>query len=655
MDCHAHSHKSDTTENSIILIGNPNVGKSVLFGALTGRYVTVSNYPGTTVEVAQGTLRLNGHPRPVIDTPGIHSIVPLSDDERVTQDILLAGGFTTVVQVVDTKNLQRGLLIALELAEAGLPFILNLNMADEAKARGITVNTARLSEKLGVPVVSTVATRGLGLSELVEDLDAARPSSFRVSYDERIEAAITEVERQLPPTAITPRALALMLLAGDDRLLARLPLSPAGRSAIETIRRRLAQQISQPLAYVINTRRMQAVQTLLQDVVRREATRQSTATTLGHWMTHPIAGWPILGGVLYLVYLFVGVLGAGILVDLLETRLFEQIINPWVTRLIVALIPFQLVQDFLVGEYGLITMGLTYSLAIVLPIVTTFFLAFSLLEDSGYLPRLAVMLNRSFRLMGLNGKAVLPMILGLGCVTMATMTTRILESRKERLQVTLLLALGVPCSAQLGVILGMITGLGAMAVTIWAGVVISTLLAVGYLSARLIPGEQSDFILELPAVRMPSPGNIVVKTLARLEWYLKEVVPVFVAGTAALFVLHKTGLLHMLERLLSPLIVGWLNLPAEITGVFLIGFLRRDYGATGLFALARDGGLSTQQVLVSLVVITLFVPCVANLLMIIKEYGVKTALGVAAFVFPFAFGIGGLLNLVLDYLHVFGS
>lgn len=655
MDCHAHSHKSDTTENSIILIGNPNVGKSVLFGALTGRYVTVSNYPGTTVEVAQGTLRLNGHPRPVIDTPGIHSIVPLSDDERVTQDILLAGGFTTVVQVVDTKNLQRGLLIALELAEAGLPFILNLNMADEAKARGITVNIARLSEKLGVPVVSTVATRGLGLSELVEDLDAARPSSFRVSYDERIEAAITEVERQLPPTAITPRALALMLLAGDDRLLARLPLSPAGRSAIETIRRRLAQQMSQPLAYVINTRRMQAVQTLLQDVVRREATRQSTATTLGHWMTHPIVGWPILGGVLYLVYLFVGVLGAGILVDLLETRLFEQIINPWVTRLILALIPFQLVQDFLVGEYGLITMGLTYSLAIVLPIVTTFFLAFSLLEDSGYLPRLAVMLNRSFRLMGLNGKAVLPMILGLGCVTMATMTTRILESRKERLQVTLLLALGVPCSAQLGVILGMITGLGAMAVTIWAGVVISTLLAVGYLSARLIPGEQSDFILELPAVRMPSPGNIVVKTLARLEWYLKEVVPVFVAGTAALFVLHKTGLLHMLERLLSPLIVGWLNLPAEITGVFLIGFLRRDYGATGLFALARDGGLSTQQVLVSLVVITLFVPCVANLLMIIKEYGVKTALGVAAFVFPFAFGIGGLLNLVLDYLHVFGS
>jgi ferrous iron transport protein B len=300
-----------------------------------------------------------------------------------------------------------------------------------------------------------------------------------------------------------------------------------------------------------------------------------------------------------------------------------------------------------VGDYGLITMSLTYSLAIILPIFGAFFLAFSFLEDSGYLPRLAVMLDRVFRLMGLNGKAVLPMILGLGCDTMATMTTRILETRKERIQVTLLLALGVPCSAQLGVLLGMITGLGLAATVLWVSVIVATLLLVGYLSARLIPGAGSDFILELPPIRMPALRNIVLKTAARIEWYLKEAVPIFVAGTTILFVLDLFHLLAAIERWMSPLIVGWLGLPVEATGAFLIGFLRRDYGAAGLFDIARSGGLDPVQIMVSLVVITLFMPCFANLLMIVKEHGLRTAAAVSAVVFPLAFMIGGLLNLVL--------
>jgi ferrous iron transport protein B len=262
------------------------------------------------------------------------------------------------------------------------------------------------------------------------------------------------------------------------------------------------------------------------------------------------------------------------------------------------------------------------------------------------------MLDRAFRTMGLNGKAVLPMVLGLGCDTMATMTTRILETRKERLQVTLLLALGVPCSAQLGVILGMIAGLGVVATSIWAGVVLATMLAVGYLAARVIPGETSDFILELPPIRVPSLWNIVVKTAARMEWYLKEVVPVFVAGTAVLFVLDRLGLLVGIERAMSPLIETWLGLPSAATGAFLVGFLRRDYGAAGLFALARAGALDPLQVVVSLVVITLFMPCMANLLMIVKEHGARTAVAITAIVFPLALGVGGVLNLVLRALDV---
>jgi ferrous iron transport protein B len=279
--------------------------------------------------------------------------------------------------------------------------------------------------------------------------------------------------------------------------------------------------------------------------------------------------------------------------------------------------------------------------------VTTFFLAFSILEDSGYLPRLAIMFNRAFKLMGLNGKAVLPMVLGLGCDTMATLSTRILETRKERIMVTLLLALGVPCSAQLGVILGMLDQVGTAGMLIWAGVVITTMMLVGWLAAKLLPGESSDFILELPPLRLPRLDNIAIKTLARLEWYLKEVLPLFILGTLILFALDKTGILVIAEQIASPIVVGMLGLPAAATGAFLIGFLRRDYGAAGLFALMLAGKLDTQQALVSLIVITLFIPCIANVMMIIKEYGGRVAAGVALTVFPLAFLVGGVVNVVL--------
>ena len=296
-------------------------------------------------------------------------------------------------------------------------------------------------------------------------------------------------------------------------------------------------------------------------------------------------------------------------------------------------------------------MALAYGIAIVLPIVTTFFIMFSLLEDSGYLPRLAVMVNRPFKAMGLNGKAVLPMVLGLGCDTMATMTTRILETRKERIQVTLLLALGVPCSAQLGVLMGMMAGVSPVGTTVFLVVVVTTMLVVGWLSARLLPGQGSDFILELPPIRWPRLDNILIKTLARLEWYLKEVLPLFILGTVILFVLNATGALAMVEQAAEPLVVGWLGLPAKAADAFLIGFLRRDYGAAGLFMLARDGLMTPEQVVVSLIVITLFVPCIANLMVIIKEHGLKVAVGVAAIVFPLAFGVGAAVRWVL---HVFG-
>jgi ferrous iron transport protein B len=283
----------------------------------------------------------------------------------------------------------------------------------------------------------------------------------------------------------------------------------------------------------------------------------------------------------------------------------------------------------------------------VLPIVSFFFIFFSFLEDSGYLPRLAVMVDRVFKAMGLNGKAVLPMVLGLGCDTMATMTTRILESRKERVIVTLLLALGVPCSAQLGVILGMLGAVSLAASVLWAAIVLLVLFLVGILASRVLPGQSSDFILEIPPMRMPQLSNMLLKTLVRVQWYLKEAVPLFVLGTLVLFALDKLNALNAIQKAVSPVIVGLLSLPAETTEAFLIGFLRRDYGAAGLLALQKDGMLDPVQVVVSLVTMTLFVPCIANLLMIVKERGLKTAVLMSAFIFPFAILVGAIVNLAL--------
>jgi ferrous iron transport protein B len=294
-------------------------------------------------------------------------------------------------------------------------------------------------------------------------------------------------------------------------------------------------------------------------------------------------------------------------------------------------------------------MALTYAVAIVLPIVGFFFLIFGLMEDSGYMPRLAIMVNRLFKMIGLNGTAVLPMILGLGCATMATLTARILPSKKERIIVTLLLALAIPCSAQLGVIFGGTSTISPWATVLWIIVIIFVIFVVGFLSSIVIPGKKSDFILETPPIRMPSFTNIVIKTFARIEWYLKEAVPLFMLGTVILFTLNKLGALTVIQNAAAPLVVNLLGLPKEVAGAFVMGFLRRDYAAV---LVVKEGNLDPVQMLVALVTITLFVPCIANMFIMIKERGIKTAVLIVSFIFIFAFLFGGFFNFILHSLKV---
>jgi ferrous iron transport protein B len=642
---------------TLLLIGNPNVGKSVIFGHITGTYVTVSNYPGTTVDITRGKAKLSGADWTVVDTPGVNNLMPQSEDEAVTRDILLTCEEKRVLLIADAKNLPRALLLAVQLSEMEAPYVLVLNMADEAQSKGIRIDRKLLEARLGVPVIETVAIRRIGVGDLLRRAGEARVGQGHVTYSPAIEQAAVRVAALLPGAAahISRRALALMLLAGDDSL--KPWLSAAGGAAalpeIDRVRMQLREGSRVPVGSRINQERLQRVRELLRDAVSEPAVSRATlATRLGAWSMHPVWGVPILLAVLWVVYEFVGVFGAGTLVNLMEHKLFGGVVNPFLVSVAQRAIPWEPARALLVGEYGIFTMALTYGLAIILPVVTTFFIAFSIMEDSGYMPRLAVMSNRVLRRLGLSGKAVLPMILGLGCDTMATLTTRIMETRKERIIVTLLLALGVPCSAQLGVTMGMLTAMSPAGALIWAASVLGTIFLVGWLANQVLPGRTSDFILELPPFRRPSLGNILAKTLARLEWYLREALPLFVVGTLVLFLLDRFHLLGRIEAVSAPLVQGVLGLPEKATEAFLVGFLRRDYGAAGLHTLFVNGQLDGVQTVVALVTITLFIPCFANFLVMIKERGVKVALALAAFIVPFAFAAGGAVNFVLRALKV---
>ena len=656
MHNHGHDAKKELDykgKEKIVLVGNPNVGKSVIFGLLTGKYVTVSNYPGTTVEVSRAFSTFNKKKALIIDTPGTNSLIPQSEDERVTRDILLKKQPEVVVQVADSKNIRRSLSLSLQLSEMGVPFVLDLNMVDEARSRGIYIDQKKLADILGVEVIPTVATRRQGIGRLIDSISNPRKSSVTVPYESGIEEAIKGITGLIPKTHVSSRSIAVMFLANEAGIEEWLAsrIDPGVMERARSIREALQSRRAKQVGYIINRQRMAKVDDILEGVLSVEEQKRgrNLSQSLGRWTMHPVWGVPILLVVLYLTYKIVGEFGAGTSVDFLEGIVFGEYINPFLIKVINFLVPIELIRELLIGDYGLITMALTYAVAIVLPIVGFFFLIFGLMEDSGYLPRLAIMVNKVFKVMGLNGTAVLPMILGLGCDTMATLTARILPSKRERIIVTLLLALAVPCSAQLGIIFGGTATISPTATLIWAGVIVGVIFVVGFFASLVLPGTGSDFILETPPIRLPKISNIAVKTLARLEWYLKEAVPFFMLGTFILFCLKKLGLLGVIENAAAPVVVNLLGLPKEAAGAFVMGFLRRDYAAV---LIVKGGNLDPIQMLVALVTITLFVPCIANFFIMIKERGLKTALLIVVFIFAFAFLFGGIFNFALRYLEV---
>ncbi len=638
----------------VVLVGSPNVGKSVVFGNLTGKYVTVSNYPGTTVEVTRGRARFGSVEVGVIDTPGMYSLLPITEEERVARTVLMEETPDVVVHVADAKNLERMLHLTLQLMEAGLPVVLDLNLMDEAERLGMRIDLDVLRSELGIPVVATIATENKGMDQLREAVLGCRRhgDGVPVRYGDSIESAVHSIGKLLKGDyGISKRTVALLLLQDDDILEVVREKEASDCSAIEEIVERTRKGFSEPLNYIVTIERQRFIGRLMEKTATVDRSRRTDLKEkLSRLMMHPVTGIPFLLLAIYALYEFVGVFGAQVAVDFLENRVFGEYINPAANRIVAAVVPWKVLQDLFVNDYGIITLGVRYAIAIILPIVATFFIAFSIIEDTGYLPRLAMLIDRVFKRIGLNGRAVIPVVLGFGCDTMATMVTRTLETRRERVIATLLLALAIPCSAQVGVILALLSG-NVKALGIFVLVMSTVFLLVGFLAARVMPGERPLFYMEVPPLRWPKFSNVFTKTYTRVEWYFKEVLPLFILASIIIWAGRLTGLFDVVVNILSyP--AGWIGLPEEAATAFLYGFFRRDFGAAGLYDLKNAGVLSGIPLVVSIVTIALFMPCIAQLSMTIKERGLKTALGMAAFIFPFAFLVGYVVNVVLNGLGV---
>lgn len=589
----------------LVLVGNPNVGKSVVFNYLTGKYVDVSNFPGTTVDISQGKYKNYV----VMDTPGIYGVSSFNDEEKVAREVVLQADL--VLNIVDGVHLERDLFLTLQLAEMGIPLIVAVNMMDEVNRQGIELDLKALEDILGVPVVPIAAAHKTGLEEMADSLYKAQKGNKS-----------PEIKKLLEKFTLTDISEAKLLLALEGDL--KIENIPAKREEIYLLRRK-------------------QVDAICKKIVRYKNGKNIFAEKLGDKLIKPIVGVPILLLTLFLAYKIIGVFAAGTVVDFLE-GLMSTYYEPWIRAVVENLISLDSVLgQLLVGEFGVLTMTVTYIVGLLLPLVVAFYLLLSILEDSGYLPRVAALLDRSFHKVGLNGRAVIPMILGFGCVTMATISTRILGSDRERLIAIVLLSLTIPCSAQMGVITAMLSALGFGYFLAYILIMLAIFLLAGTVLNKLLPGKTTDLLIDIPPMRLPLLKNVWQKTWSKSLHFLSEAGPLFALGSLLIGLLHITGVLEILQMLAAPIVVTWMKLPKEAATAFIMGIIRRDFGAAGFFNMT----LTKQQTLVAMTTLTLFVPCIASIVVVLKERGFRQGLGVFIGCIGIAFLIGGIMAQIL--------
>jgi ferrous iron transport protein B len=572
----------------IFLMGNPNVGKSVIFSRLTGVNVIASNYAGTTVEFTKGYIKLGDETAEVIDVPGTYTLDPTSRAEEVAVKMLKEAisdnkGRNLVINVVDATNLERNLNLTLQLLKQDIPVIIDLNLWDETKHIGISIDKEKLEKILSVPVVPTCAISGEGIKELVTRLHEAKTGTYEYTEEERwykVGNIIEQVQQ------ITHRHHTILERLGDASL-------------------------------------------------------------------KPLTGIPIALVLIYLMFVIIRFIGEGLIGYIFEP-LFEKLWAPVMMRLSTALCSGGFIHDILIGKLvegeidfveslGLLTTGLFVPIAMVLPYVFAFYLVLGFVEDSGYLPRLGVLVDNIMHRLGLHGLAIIPMMLGLGCNVPGALATRVLETRRERFISATLMAIAVPCMAQIAMIAGLIGKYGAKGLGLVFGTLFVVWLALGLLLNSILKGDSPEIFVEIPPYRFPYWMALLKKLWMRTKWFLKEAIPYVLLGVLVVNILYSLRIIEFIGKFTAPVVTGILGLPNEAVGALIIGFLRKDVAVGMLSPL----DLTLKQLVVASVVLTMYFPCVATFAVMIKELGIIDMIKSAVIMIVSTLLVGGILNLLL--------
>ncbi|MCX5782331.1 MAG: ferrous iron transporter B [Elusimicrobia bacterium] len=574
----------------ILLLGNPNVGKSAFFSRLTGVHVITSNYPGTTVEFTKGYMLLNGEKTEVIDVPGIYTLEPTCKAEEVACEMLKQAiheeikGNCIIINIIDATNLERNLYLTLELMEQEIPIIAALNMWDDTKHRGIHIEIEKLSRWLGVSVVPTVAVTGEGFPKLIAEIPKAEALKVRKhTYEERwkdIGKVIGEVQH----------------------------LEHKHHTFFERI----------------------------QDLT-----------------VHPSTGLIIAGFIGYFCFIVVRFIGET-LINYLTDPFFNKIWLPILQKLVAILGSKGIIHDILIGKliggqidfvqsFGVLSTALYIEFGIVLPYIIAFYLVLGLLEDSGYLPRLAVLLDTFLHKIGLHGFAIVPTLLSFGCNVPGILSTRILESKRERFIASTLISIGIPCAALQAMIFGILGRHGTVPVLIVYGTLFLVWAVLGYILNKILPGFSPELLIEIPPYRLP-PLTIMGKKLWwRSKKFLAEALPIVTGGVLVVNILFFLGIFDTVTKLSAPVISSLLGLPKEAVIAILVGFLRKDVAVGMLVPL----NLTVNQLIVACVVLSMFFPCIATFVVLWKELGLKDMLKSVLIMVISALLTGWLLKTIL--------
>ncbi|MEE8383184.1 MAG: ferrous iron transporter B [Thermodesulfobacteriota bacterium] len=641
--------------HAIAIVGNMNVGKSTLFSRMCGKSATSVNIAGTTVSINRG--RIKEADMDAFDTPGICSIFSPNEDERISRDVLLPQegehDIQGVIVVADAKNMKRSIAIVIQYAEYGLPMLLDVNMIDEAASHGIEIDYEKLSEVLGIDVCTSIASDGIGVQRIISKLAGMRVSKKLVKYPGWVEQFLEMVEKMLKSSDVPPRVIGLLLLARDSSIMEYVERN-FGTGMLEQLKD-LAEEYSKEgrvecsilLTNLYNKRAEQIVR----EIQKVETpSKNPYLVTFGDWCTKLSTGIPIAMVILLAMYLFIGSFGATFLVDTINGTLFEGLLIPWVNKLVEP-INSSFIRDMLIDpSFGVLPTGVFLALGLVLPVIFCFYIAFGFLQDSGYLPRISLLLDKVFQKMGLNGKGVVPLLMGFSCITMAILTTRILNTEKEKNIASFLVFLALPCAPLLSVMLIILKKMPVSASFTVFGLIFSQLLIAGFLANKVLPGVRSPLFLEIPPMRLPDPLQVLKMSASKTYFFMKEALPVFIFASAGVFLFQRAGGLEILERETGPLISNLMGLPEKSIQVFIKTMIRRECGAAELKHLS--GMYSNLQLVVNLVVMTFVVPCVNAIIVLLKERGLRAAAAILVAVMIYAALLGSIVNHACRFLGI---